>query len=150
MSSVVENSLQPVPLVATALTAMAVGVVFLAAVGIYGLLSRLAQQHTREMGIRIALGGSRAAIYWLVLGYGIRPALAGVSVGGVLSVLVFTAIVRAGAAAAGDSGAVPSLVSMAGPPLMVVGVLLVVVLAACHGPAWRVTRVDPAVSLRHV
>ncbi len=62
----------------------AVGV-FLSALGLYGMLAYLVTQRTREIGIRLAVGSTHRAIVGLVLGEGLRLAMAGVAVGAAAS-----------------------------------------------------------------
>jgi len=112
----------------------------LAIVGLYGLISHLVLQRTREIGIRVALGAQRPDILKMVLRQGIRPTLAGVIVGVV--------------AGLGLTRLMSSLLFGVGPNdwltfLCVALLLLAVALAACFIPARRATRVDPIVALRY-
>ena len=111
----------------------------LSAIGIYGVLSYLVSRRTREIGIRVAVGASRAQVLRLVLGSGLTLALIGVGIGLVV--------------AAGTSTLIASLLHGVSPidPLTFgsVAVLLpIVALAASAVPAWRATRVDPIVALK--
>ncbi len=111
----------------------------LAAVGLYGVLSYAVAQRTREIGVRMALGARRSEIAWLVIGDALRV----VGVGLV-----------AGAAAAFATGRMLKTllldVSAADPvsSALVLGVLVVVTLAAAYVPARRAARVDPMLALR--
>jgi putative ABC transport system permease protein len=111
----------------------------LAATGIYGVLSGSVTERTREIGVRAALGASHADILSLVA----RQAMALTGLG--------TIIGLAGAVVA--SQALVALlfgVSRVDPLTytIVVGVLLIVSIAASAIPAWRAARVDPAITLR--
>jgi putative ABC transport system permease protein len=111
----------------------------LAATGIYGVLSGSVAERMREMGVRAALGASRGELLALVFGRGMAMACAGVTCGAV--------------AAVGAGRAVATLLFGIAPldgPTYAVAVLLLGVVAAlaCWAPAWRASRVDPAVMLR--
>jgi putative ABC transport system permease protein len=113
---------------------------FLASLGIYGVLAYLVARRTREIGIRVALGSTRAGILRLVLREGLQ--------------LVVVGLVLGVAAAASLQKAVASEIYGVRPldPLVLAGVmalLAIVALAACAGPAHRAMRVDPMVALRY-
>ena len=68
------------------LSAFAAFATFLAAVGIYGLMSYGVAQRSHEIGIRMALGAERRDIGKLILGQGMRLTLLGAAIGGVVSI----------------------------------------------------------------
>ena len=111
----------------------------LSAAGIYGLVSYLVSQRTREIGVRVALGASRRQVLGLVLRQGARLAIAGVVVGlaGALALARLVASLLYGV------GAFDPL-TFAAVPL----VLTSVALLATYGPARRATRVDPLIAMR--
>jgi len=111
----------------------------LAVVGIVGVVSYVAAQRTREIGVRMALGAQRREILTLVVGQGMRPIAVGIGLG------VLTAV--------GVTRFMEKLLFHVTPldPLtfvVVTGLLLVVAVLACWIPARRATRVDPLTSLR--
>jgi hypothetical protein len=111
----------------------------LAAVGVYGVMSAIVGQRTREYGVRAALGATRARVNRHVLGMAARPIVGGLVVG-MLSALWAARLL--------DSllyGVVPldpASFTAAGVVLLVSG------LAAALAPAIRASRVDPIVALR--
>jgi putative ABC transport system permease protein len=112
----------------------------LATIGIFGLVSYVTGQRTREIGIRMAFGAQRADILKMILRQGLGLVLVGVALGG--------------AAAAAVSKLLASFVfdPQRGDLSTIAGVALVlaaVALAACWIPARRATRVDPMVALRY-
>jgi hypothetical protein len=121
---------------AAALGALALG---LAAVGIYGTLSYLVGARTREIGIRLALGASRAGVMSDVLVRSLVPATAG----GAIGLASAYALARAFRALFFDVAALDLASFVSGAML-----LLAVALAAALGPARRAARVDPATALR--
>jgi ABC-type antimicrobial peptide transport system permease subunit len=110
----------------------------LAAIGIYGVMSYLVSQRTREIGIRMALGSSQAGVLGLVARRGIILIASGVAFGSVgafaLTRSMRSLIFGAGADASGFAA--------------VTVVLAAVALFACCVPAWRASRVDPLVAIR--
>jgi putative ABC transport system permease protein len=111
----------------------------LASVGIYGLMSYSVAQRSRELGVRIALGAARADVLRLVLRQGMTLALTGIVIG------VGTAF--------GLSRVIESQLFgvRATDPATFGGMAVLLTLTALTAnlvPAWRATRVDPAVVLR--
>ncbi len=113
--------------------------VLLAATGIYGFISFIVAQQTREIGIRCALGAGRKDIFKMILGRGARLALAGAGIG-LAAAFALTRLMK-------------SLLFEVSPsePTVYIGLSLLlttVVMAACVVPARRATKVDPQVALR--
>jgi predicted permease len=112
----------------------------LSSVGIYGVISYIVGQRTREIGIRMALGAQRADILRVILADGAKMTVVGVLFGLSASFLLTRLLVKLlfGVSAT--------------DPLTFLGVsvlLTLVALAACYIPAHRATRVDPVVTLRY-
>jgi ABC-type antimicrobial peptide transport system permease subunit len=112
----------------------------LAAVGIYGVMSYWVTQRTREMGIRLSFGAKPSDLHRLVIGEGIRLALAGIAAGALGSVLLTRAMASL---LYGVKPFDPVLFAV-----LAAG-LTVVVILACYIPARRATKVDPMVALRY-
>jgi predicted permease len=112
----------------------------LAAVGIYGVLSYLVTQRTREIGIRMSLGASRANVLSLVLKHGMRLAAFGFA-GGLVAALVAGRLLSSLLHEVHPSD--PAIILLTGCALAFVA------LAACYIPARRAARVNPIVALRH-
>jgi ABC-type antimicrobial peptide transport system permease subunit len=114
-------------------------VLVLAALGIYGVLSFLVGERTREIGIRLALGARRRTILRTVLGEGLRLAIAGTVIGVAGALLVAHALARVLYGVRPTDA--PTFVGMA---LLLVGVAV----AASYVPARRALRINPIVALR--
>ena len=112
---------------------------FLAAIGIYGVLSYFVVQRRQEIGVRMALGAQRSNVLRLILGQGARLIGIGVAigiVGGVWAARALTSLLF-------------GVKSTDLPTFIAVSVLLAsLALVACAVPALRATRVDPLVALR--
>ena len=111
----------------------------LALVGVYGVMSYLVSQQSREIAIRIALGAESGAIFRLVVGDGLKLALVGV-VAGVCAALAFTRFMRT--LIYGVSTTDPLTFTLVALAITAVAVL------ACAVPARRAMRVDPNSALR--
>lgn len=139
MDQVIGESLVNASLSATLVLAFAVLSLFLASVGLYGVLSYLATQRTSELGIRMALGAQRDQLLRLMLIDGLRPALFGLVLGLVVS---FAATRVLQSMLFGTTPLDPAVLSG------VVATLLAVAVLACLAPAWRASHLDPMKALR--
>jgi predicted permease len=124
----------------TLVGAFGIAALFLAVVGIYGVMAQAVSQRIRELGIRQALGARPRDILRLVLGGGMAMGVAGLA-GGIALALPATTFVR-------------SLLFRTSPldPLTLISVglaLFAAAIGASYVPARRATRLDPAVALRH-
>jgi putative ABC transport system permease protein len=112
----------------------------LATVGIYGVLAYRVRQRRPELGMRLTFGAVPGDIFLLVVRQG--TALVGVGLGiGLLAALAMSRTIQSLMVGINTTD-----------PLTYAGIIILfalVALAACALPAWRATRVDPAVSLRY-
>jgi putative ABC transport system permease protein len=111
----------------------------LAGAGIFAMMHYIVAQRTREIGIRMALGASRAAVVGMVLHEGLVLVAAGCGIG-LAGSLLFSRFIH-------------NLLFEVGPgdpaTLSAVSLLLAgIALLACYIPARRATRVDPVIALR--
>jgi ABC-type antimicrobial peptide transport system permease subunit len=111
----------------------------LSSVGIYGVVAYTTKQRTHEIGIRMALGAGKAAIFGQVLQQGLRLALAGLAVGLAAS-LALTRFARSMIVGVGTN----DLLTLSAAALL----LCVVALAASLIPARRAAAVEPMQALR--
>jgi len=111
----------------------------LAAIGIFGVMSYLVSQRTREIGIRMALGASTQGILRLVVGHGLKLIGLGMVIG-LVTALVGTRLMSAllYGVSATDS------LTFGAIALLLIGVAML----ACYLPARRATQVDPMIALR--
>jgi putative ABC transport system permease protein len=123
----------------TLLTTFGVIALLLALVGLYGLLAYSVRQRVPEIGVRIALGASRARVIGMVMRQGLRLVLTGLVFGlaAALGLVRFLASALYG-------------VRPYDPWTFVIAPLLVMLAAliACSAPAWRAAHIEPAEALR--
>jgi putative ABC transport system permease protein len=140
MDQWVSNSAAQPRLNAVFLSVFASVALLIASIGIYGVLAYSVSQRTGEIGLRMALGATPRGVLVIIVGEGMRVALIGIGIGSLgglalgraVSSLVFGVPVR--------DTATFALVAIA---------LASVAFAACLLPAFRASRVDPLVALRH-
>ena len=112
----------------------------LAAVGIYGLMAFLVGRRTPEIGVRMALGAQRRAIFRMVIGYALRLTAIGTVIG------VASAIAAAQALRSLLFGVAPADIFTIA---IAVVVLAVVAFTAAAMPALSASKIDPMVALRY-
>ena len=117
----------------------AFGLLALATVGIYGVLSYTVNRKTREMGLRTALGADRTEVLSMVVKQGLRLTVVGIGAGLILAYAAtrFMASILFGI----DP---QDLIAFTGAPF----VLTLTALVACIVPALKATRIDPVRALR--
>jgi predicted permease len=111
----------------------------LASVGLYAVIAHSVSQRTREIGLRMAVGGTARDIVWLVFGQGLRHVVIGLIVG-LIAAFAVTRVLRAALVDVSPSDPMTFLTVVV--VLMLTGVL------GCAIPARRAVRVDPVVALR--
>ncbi|HEX4683084.1 MAG TPA: ABC transporter permease [Gemmatimonadaceae bacterium] len=139
MREQVVRSTAPQQIAATLVASFAVVALFLAAIGLYGVVAAIVSQTARELSVRLAVGASPGTLMRFVIGRGVRLAAAGSVIGACVS-LLFTRLL----------GDLLFKVS-ARDPVTLCGafvVMIVVATGACLVPAWRAARSDPASALR--
>jgi len=112
---------------------------FLAAIGIYGVMSYAVSQRTQEIGVRMALGANSGTVIRMVLRQGLSLVALGLALG----------LVGAWFASLAVSGLLHGIDPHDPPTFALVPLLLAAVaLLACYVPSRRATRIDPLVALR--
>jgi putative ABC transport system permease protein len=139
MREVVERTLTSQWLNAVLIGAFAAMALLLAGLGLYGVVSYLTEQRRREFGLRMAVGATGSDILAMVLRQGFRKVAAGLALGLAISFAVtrFLASMLHGVPAL-DPATFASAAA----------VLVAVMLAAALVPAWRASRLDPALAIR--
>jgi putative ABC transport system permease protein len=117
----------------------AVLALFLAAVGIYGIVAFMVSRRTHEIGIRLALGANRRDVLRLILGDGLKLGVVGLALGSPVAVL----LPRLFGSVFNGFHVNASSIFMGAP-----AVLTIMAIAATYIPANRATQLDPMVALR--
>jgi ABC-type antimicrobial peptide transport system permease subunit len=120
-------------------TAFGLCALALAAVGVYAVKAYVVARRTREIGIRVALGATRASVLGLVAGDGLLIGAGGLAVGAMLAVVVGRGLRSMTYAARG-----------ADLPVMTAAIVVLLAATALASviPARRAARIDPSVALR--
>lgn len=140
LSTHVEESYADVRVQVAVLSGFGLLALLLAATGLYGVIAYRVSLRTQEIGVRMALGASRAGIFREVMWRGLVIVLIGLAIGELLTLPVTRA------AGAMQIGIRPlGLSTHIGVALIWIAVALV----ACYLPAARAARVDPLVALRY-
>jgi macrolide transport system ATP-binding/permease protein len=112
---------------------------FLAAIGLYAVMSYSVSQSTRELGLRMALGAGVKDLLGMVMSHGLRLTAAGIVIGAVAAVMLTRLM-----------GNLLYKVNPRDPIAFGLAVVVIAIasLTACFLPAWRATRIDPVQALR--
>ena len=139
MSALVDRAQAPTWFALVLTSVFAAIAAILAAVGLYGVLSTVVSQRTAEIGVRLAFGAERRAIFRLIVGRGLILAAIGIAIGAVaaLGLTRFIQTLLVGVRAT-DPATFAAIVAL----------FIAVATAACGIPAYRASRVDPLVALR--
>jgi len=140
MRDIVAQSIATQRLAMMLLSVFSVLALVLSAIGIYGVISYLAGQRTKEIGVRMAMGATSGDVLRLVLGEGIRITIVGVGIG-VVAALGLTRLIAKMIYGVGATDPV----TFGGVAILLTGVALL----ACYIPARRAMRVDPIIALRY-
>jgi putative ABC transport system permease protein len=140
MEQVVSKSIARARFNTLLLAIFAVVALVLASVGLYGVMNYSATQRTHEVGIRMALGATRADIMRLVVGNGMLLTLIGIGIGIVASIGL-TRVMQSFLFGVGATDAVTFIAVSA--------LLIAVALVANYIPARKATRVNPVIALRY-
>ena len=119
---------------------LALTALLLACIGIYGVLSYSVAQRTSEIGVRMAVGAGRSDVLRMILTQGTSSTVLGLAGGLLLSLLLMPLLANL------LFGVTPA---DRANYLLISALVLAVSCLASFVPAWRATRVDPLIALRH-
>lgn len=142
LENYLEASLAPSRYRTTLMAAFALLALLLTSIGTYSVIAYTVTQRTQEIGIRMALGGTRADIVYIVLKAGLRLT----ALGGIIGIVAAVILAR-------SLSSVTSLLFAVKPLdpatfLVVIGLLFITCLLATYIPARRAATLDPIVAMR--
>jgi predicted permease len=140
LTAEIDESLVQERLVTWLSTAFAVLATFLAALGLYGVLTFSVARRTREIGIRVALGAQRSDVFKMIISDGLILVAVGLGLG-LAAAIALSRLIESLLFGISPTNVVPFIAAA--------GLLLFVALLACYLPARRATKVDPLVALRY-
>jgi len=139
LSTMVDESVGQKKLLTLLLNAFSAAGLLLAGIGIYGVMSMVVNQRTREVGVRMALGAQVSDVLKLILSRGLRVAVIG-WFAGMVGAFFGVRLLQSQLFEVGRYDPFTFTVMSV--------FLIAVALAACYLPARRASRVDPVVALR--
>jgi len=139
MEEIVANSFWEKKFFGKLFAIFAVLALFLAAIGLYGVMSYSVRQRTQEIGVRMALGAQARDVFRLVTGQGLRLIVIGLLIGFAGSYFLTKLMASSIEVSAHD----PYSFAIVGLLLFIVGLI------ACYLPARSAMRLDPIEALRH-
>jgi predicted permease len=139
LSQMLDTDYRPLRLGTTMFGVFALLAIILAGVGLFGILAFSVAQRKSELGIRSALGAQAGDLVRLVVGEGLAIVGVGLALGGLASWFASVAV---------QSLMFNTTVRSATPFLLAAITLAAAALCASAVPAWRASRVDPAIALR--
>ena len=140
MTSLISSTIAEPLFQARLLAVFSLCALFLAAIGIYGVLAYAVTERTREIGIRVAVGASSTAVVRMVVGRTFVLAIAGIAVGWIVS-LELTHVLSSLLFHTKPTD--PATFGLVGALLFLVALVATII------PARRATRVDPLIALRN-
>jgi predicted permease len=140
MSEITDFAIMPYKVAAIVLAALGVTALFLAVMGVYGLITFTVSQRTTEIGIRMALGARAADVLTMILRQGLQLAVFGI-VFGLAGAFALTRLM---------SGVLVGVNAVDPITFMLASIFFVAVaLLACYLPARRAAAVNPIVALKY-
>ncbi len=113
---------------------------FLAGIGLYGMLAYSVSQRTRELGIRMAMGSTIGKLFQLIVYNGLKLLAVGLAIGMVVT-LALSRLIRSHLFEVGPAD--PLIFAV------VITSMVIVAILACLVPAHRATMVDPVEALNY-
>jgi ABC-type antimicrobial peptide transport system permease subunit len=140
VAGLIRQSSWPFRVFGTLFSAFGFAALFLATVGLYGVMAFSVSRRTQEFGVRMAVGASARTLLGMVLRQGLLQIAGGIALGAGLGMAL--------------GSAMTVLLFQVSPfdPVMFLGIALLLALtalAACMVPARRASRVDPMIALRY-